>query len=52
VEHQRKAERERLRVEKGGVESLLISAAQDVPTSEAETDAENRIVIQSMIFAL
>ncbi|PNF36325.1 hypothetical protein B7P43_G00537 [Cryptotermes secundus] len=46
IEQQRKAERERLRAEKEGVESLLISSAQDVPTSEAEADAENRIVIQ------
>ncbi|KAJ4435700.1 hypothetical protein ANN_18316 [Periplaneta americana] len=48
LEQQRKAERERQKAEKSGVESLLIAPAQDVHASEGEGDGENRIVIQSI----
>jgi hypothetical protein len=52
LEQQRKAERERLRAEKEGVESLLIAPAQGLSSSDADADVENRIVIQSMMFKI
>ncbi|KAJ9590984.1 hypothetical protein L9F63_015990, partial [Diploptera punctata] len=47
-EQQRRAEREKLRTEKEGVESLLIASVppQDPAVPETEDDGENKIVIQ------
>ena len=48
VEQQRRVEREKLRAEKDGVESLLIAPVPQDPTgSEGDCDGENKIVIQS-----